>query len=92
LRAVCCWARCWRRPPDHSTLVDHVNGITLNARGEVERFTGLVIDRDGRVSALLHAGDPRPAHPDYELDGKGAVLLPGLIDAHAMWCSPALPR
>ncbi|WDF72139.1 amidohydrolase [Novosphingobium sp. KACC 22771] len=65
------------------TLVDHVRGLTLNAAGNVERFDGIIIDRDGRVAQLLHEGDPRPTRLDFAADGHGAVLLPGLIDAHA---------
>ncbi|MBN9144980.1 MAG: metal-dependent hydrolase [Novosphingobium sp. 63-713] len=65
------------------TLVDHVRGLTLNAAGNVERFNGIVIDRDGRVLQLLHEDDPRPTRLDFAADGRGAVLLPGLIDAHA---------
>ena len=65
------------------TLVDHVDGLTLNAQGSVERFTGLVIDRDGRVARLLRPEDPRPTGLDFAADGKGAVLIPGMIDAHA---------
>lgn len=65
------------------TLVDHVSGLTLNSLGNVERFNGLVIDREGRVIQLLREGDPRPAKLDFAADGHGAVLLPGLIDAHA---------
>ena len=65
------------------TLVDHVRGLTLNAAGNVERFNGIVIDREGRVAQLLHEDDPRPSRLDFAADGRGAVLLPGLIDAHA---------
>lgn len=65
------------------TLVDHVAGLTLNSLGNVERFNGIVIDREGRVIQLLREGDPRPAKLDFAADGHGAVLLPGLIDAHA---------
>jgi hypothetical protein len=58
-------------------------GLTLNSLGNVERFNGIVIDREGRVIQLLREGDPRPAKLDFAADGHGAVLLPGLIDAHA---------
>jgi predicted amidohydrolase YtcJ len=64
------------------TLIDNVDGITLSENGEVVRFTGLVIDGEGRVTQLLARKDKRPARPDYLLDGKGQVLLPGMIDAH----------
>ena len=65
------------------TLVDNVDGFTLDASDHVERLTGLVISDDGRIVQVLHRGDKRPARPDYLLDGKGQFLMPGLIDAHA---------
>jgi len=64
------------------TLVDNVDGITIGEDGRVIRFTGLVFDDDGRVTQLLERLDRRPAKVDYLLDGKGQVLLPGMIDAH----------
>ena len=64
------------------TLVDDVNGYTLNSGGELIRFTGLVIGNDGRVKQLLRRGDRRPERPDYRLNGRGRTLIPGLIDAH----------
>ena len=64
------------------TLIDNVDGITIGKDGEVVRFTGLVFDDDGRVTRLLAQKDKRPANPDYLLDGKGQVMLPGMIDAH----------
>lgn len=64
------------------TLVDNVEGVTIGQDGKVERFSGLVIGDDGRVSEVLHRGDPRPRDVDFQLDGKGKVMLPGMIDAH----------
>lgn len=64
------------------TLVDNVDGIALDKDGKVDRFTGLVIDRDGKIARVLKRGDKRPAKPDYYVDGKNAVAIPGLIDAH----------
>ncbi len=64
------------------TLVDNVDGLTLDASGQLVRFTGLVIDDDGRVERLLQRGDTRPNRPDYRKDGAGQILMPGLIDAH----------
>jgi len=63
-------------------LVDNINGYTIDARGQLEHFSGLVIGRDGRVAKLLHEGDLRPERPEYRLDGQHRTLLPGLIDAH----------
>ncbi|MGB3471545.1 MAG: amidohydrolase family protein [Erythrobacter sp.] len=63
------------------TLVDNVDGLTIDENGEVKRFTGLVFDDDGRVTQVLERGDERP-RTDYGIDGEGRVMLPGLIDAH----------
>jgi len=65
-----------------SGLIDNVNGITVDAQGDLVHFTGLVIGKDGRVEKRLARGEPRPERPDYRYDGKGRTLIPGLIDAH----------
>ncbi len=64
------------------TLIDNVDGITIGENDEVVRFTGLVFDDEGRITQVLARKDKRPARPDYLLDGKGQVMLPGMIDAH----------
>lgn len=63
------------------TLVDNVDGVTVGEDGKVRRFTGLVFDKDGKVTQILARGDRRP-QVDYRLDGKGRVMVPGMIDAH----------
>ena len=69
-------------PPTEQGLVDNVTGYTMDGHGALERFTGMLIDRQGRVVKLLHADEARPERPDWRLDGHNRVLLPGLIDAH----------
>lgn len=70
-------------PAFADSLIDNVSGLTLDGSGKVERFTGMVIDKDGRVAKLLQRGDKRPDRGlDFRYDGKGRVLMPGLIDAH----------
>lgn len=64
------------------TLVDNVDGVTLDDSGAILRFTGLVIAPDGRVKQVLRRGDKRPERPDYLIDAKGQALVPGLIDSH----------
>ena len=64
------------------TLVDNVNGYTLDGDRDVVRFTGIVVGDDGRVKELLSRREKRPERPDYRLDGMGRTLIPGLIDAH----------
>ena len=50
--------------------------------GKLVRFTGLVIDSQGKVKQLLDRKDKRPERPDFKEDGRGRTLIPGLIDAH----------
>lgn len=65
------------------TLVHNANGIQVGADGKLDRFTGLVIDDEGKVSRILHAGDETPTGSfDQRVDAGGNTLLPGLIDAH----------
>ncbi|MDN3646056.1 amidohydrolase [Pontixanthobacter aestiaquae] len=63
------------------TLVDNVQGITINADGKVERFVALWVDDDGRIAQVLKRGDEKPV-TDYRYDGQGRYLIPGLIDSH----------
>lgn len=63
------------------TLIDNIDGVTIDAEGKVLRFTGLVFDDEGKVTRVLARGEERP-RVDYRLDGKGQVMLPGMIDAH----------
>lgn len=68
------------------TLVDNVRGSTVTASGQVEAFTGLLFDNAGTIVRVIHVGDKKPkARKDYQyhIDGKGRVMLPGMIDAHA---------
>ena len=66
-------------PAQADTLVDNVNGITLDKDGKVVRFTGMVIGTDGKVKQLLDRKDKRPERPDFKEDGKGRTLIPGMI-------------
>ncbi len=64
------------------TLVDNVDGVTLDATGGIDHFTGLLVGDDGRIVQVLRRGDKRPGKVDYLVDGKGRYLMPGLIDSH----------
>ena len=75
-------ALAFAAPAHADTLVDNVNGITLDKDGKVVRFTGLLVGTDGKVKQLLDRKDKRPERPDFKEDGKGRTLIPGLIDAH----------
>ena len=65
------------------TLIDNVNGVTLGAAGQVERFAAMVVGNDGKIVRLIRSSDKKPVERfDYRLDGKGRTLMPGLIDGH----------
>ena len=68
-------------PASADVLVDNVSGVTLDKDGKVKRFEALVIDDDGRIAQVLARGDDRP-RTDYREDGRGRVMIPGIIDAH----------
>ncbi len=63
-------------------LVDNVNGVTLDENGRVQRFSAITVTADGHIGRLIETGQKRPDKIDWRYDGKGQVLMPGLIDAH----------
>ncbi len=69
-------------PAMADSLIENVNGMTLNRNGDVIRFNAMVIDDDGRVKQLLDRKDKRPKKVDFQFDGKGKSLIPGFVDAH----------
>jgi predicted amidohydrolase YtcJ len=68
-------------PAFADTLIDNVNGLSVDRAGHVNRFAALVIDDQGRVAQVLSRYD-KPPRTDYKVDGKGRTLMPGMIDAH----------
>jgi predicted amidohydrolase YtcJ len=68
-------------PAWSDTLIDHANGIQVDAQGHLQRFTGLLIGDNGKVIRVLSASDARPK-TTTTIDAHGRTLLPGLIDAH----------
>ena len=69
-------------PAVADTLVDNIQGVSVDRDGKVTRFTGIWIDDDGRVKELLDRRDKRPQGTDFAVDGKGAYVIPGLVDSH----------
>ena len=82
-------------PAFASGVIDNVNGIALDPTGKVIRFRALVIDDEGKVEKLLPGryeapprkkklkkGESWPKGLDFQLDGGGKTLIPGLIDSH----------
>ncbi|MFV0643522.1 MAG: amidohydrolase [Sphingomonadaceae bacterium] len=64
------------------TLVDNIQGVTINKDGKLVSFTGMLIDDDGRVSAIYQRTSQHPKKPQYRVDGKGQFIIPGMVDAH----------
>jgi predicted amidohydrolase YtcJ len=66
------------------TLIVNANGYTLDAEGNMRRFSTLFAGDDGKVLAILPRGaaEPRLGAGDFRLDAGGRTLIPGLIDAH----------
>ena len=82
LCAIALFASTAVSPSFAEGLVENVNGITLDQNGKVIRFNAMLVGRDGKVTELLTKKDTLPKILDFRLDGRGATLLPGLIDAH----------
>ncbi|WP_428981601.1 amidohydrolase [Novosphingobium album (ex Liu et al. 2023)] len=76
------WARKKDNTPPAGTLIENVAGITPDGKGGLERFEALLIGEDGRIREVYHKGEKPPERVAYKLDGKGRVLVPGMIDAH----------
>ena len=70
------------QPARADTLIDNVNGMSLDRDGKVERFTGLLLGDDGRIEQVLQRSDKRPGKVDYKVDGKGRTVIPGFVDSH----------
>lgn len=63
------------------TLIDNVNGISVDRNGTVTRFDGIVIGDDGRVAQLVARGERAP-RTEFRENMRGRTVIPGLIDAH----------
>lgn len=63
------------------TLIDNINGITVDRDGTVTRFTAMTIDEQGRIVATYRRGED-PPRADYRENGRGRTVVPGMIDSH----------
>ena len=65
------------------TVIDHANGYTLNAAGQMVQFAALAFDDKGRITAVGSAAEVAARAPSARhVDVHGKTVLPGLIDAH----------
>jgi len=74
-----------------STLIEHANGVQVDAAGRVQHFTAMLIGDDGKVLRLVQAGQPLPKATTV-VNAHGQTLLPGFIDAHGHVMDSALLR
>lgn len=82
LLALCAAALALPAPAFADVLIDNVEGISPDGKGGVEHFEGFLVSPDGHVLQIFHHGDKRPKKVDYQVDGKGRTVVPGMIDAH----------
>ncbi|MGE4429397.1 MAG: amidohydrolase [Sphingobium sp.] len=79
-------------PPATSGLIDNVNGLAISADGRLVHFTGLLIDREGRIEQRLRESDKRPERLAYRMDAKGQTLIPSFVDGHAEVIATGIAR
>ncbi|MGB3796994.1 MAG: amidohydrolase, partial [Alteraurantiacibacter sp.] len=73
---------CAPAPAFADTHIDNIEGVSVSRDGSIDRFGGMVVDEDGRISELLDFGDRPTRQIDYRVDGEGRVVVPGFVDAH----------
>lgn len=64
-----------------TVLLENINGYTLDAGRELEKFSALQFT-DGQVDSIFAADDTLPEDADQRIDGAGRTVIPGLVDAH----------
>jgi len=69
-------------PAHADVLIDNVAGLTADEEGRITTFHAILIGDDGRIEQVFAKRDKKPGKVDYRLDGKGRVMIPGLIDSH----------
>ena len=79
-------------PAQANTLVDNIDGISIDEDGKVTRFAAMVIDDEGRIAEILSRRNRRPEGIAYREDGRGRTVIPGFIDSHVHVMSLGLAR
>lgn len=71
-------------PAAHAdVLIENANGYTLNQAQQLQRFSALVFDDNGKILAVGHSTDLLAQFPHARrINMGGKTLLPGMIDAH----------
>lgn len=73
----------WATQANATTHFSNADGASVGRDGSIDRFSGMVVDDDGRIIQLLDFGDEPEGPVDYMVDLEGRVVLPGMIDSHA---------
>lgn len=70
------------------TRIQIKNATIVN---EGRRFVGTLVIDDDRIDEILEGEDAEPIIPvDESIDGRGAYILPGIIDTHVHFRDPGL--
>lgn len=65
------------------TLIENANGYTINKEQNLQRFTALVFDDEGKILAVGSSKELSAQFPKAKrINLGGKTLLPGMIDAH----------
>ena len=64
-------------------MLHSVTGYTSTASGDIQKFSVLVFDNDGRIVATGDDDLVAEYADARQIDGGGKFVLPGLIDSHA---------
>lgn len=80
-RLLCAVALLFPVPALADTLIDNVNGVSVERDWSVRHFTGMVIDDGGRIAQLVDRPGDAP-RTRYREDARGRTVIPGLIDSH----------
>ncbi len=65
-----------------NTHFANVDGVSVRRDGGIDRFSGMLVDDEGRIIQLLDFGDEPEVDVDYFIDLQGRTVVPGMIDAH----------
>lgn len=68
------------------------NVTIIDGLGGAPRPAMTLVVRDGRIAAIVAAGDPPPPEGGVDLDVDGKYVMPGLIDAHVHLAATDRPR
>lgn len=68
--------------PSSRTVLHNVGTLLSGDLAKPRHSAGAVLVEDGRIAALLDAGDAADVDADVRIDVGGATVAPGLIDSH----------